>query len=288
MHMALMFFVATNHYKWYNILCIISIYATFCGFVGDKMGNEMESDLIIGRNPVMEALKAGREIDTLYVSKGERQGSVGKIISMCRDAGIIVKDTDPKKLDFMCGNQNHQGVIARVAAHAYSSIDDIFARAEAKGESPFIIICDEIEDPHNLGAIIRTAECAGAHGIIIPKRRNATLNFTVAKTSAGALEYMPVARVSNLATTIDELKERGVWIYGTDMDGDVWCKTDLRGAIALVVGSEGNGMGRLIREKCDFVLSLPMRGEINSLNASVAAGIVMYEVSRQRLDIKTV
>lgn len=254
----------------------------------EQMGNERESDLIIGRNPVMEALKAGREIDTLYVAKGERTGSVGKIVSMCRDANIIVKDTDMKKLDFMCGNQNHQGVIARVAAHAYSTVDDIFARAESKGEKPFIIICDEIEDPHNFGAIIRTAECAGAHGIIIPKRRNATLNFTVAKTSAGALEYMPVARVSNLATTIDELKERGVWVYGTDMNGEVWCQTDLKGAIALVVGSEGNGMGRLIREKCDFVLSLPMKGEINSLNASVAAGIVMYEASRQRQEIKTI
>lgn len=254
----------------------------------EQLGNERESELIIGRNPVMEALKAGREIDTLYVAKGERTGSVGKIISMCRDAGVMVKDTDMKKLDFMCGNQNHQGVIARVAAHAYASIDDIFDRANEKGEKPFIIICDEIEDPHNLGAIIRTAECAGAHGIIIPKRRNATLNFTVAKTSAGALEYMPVARVANLATTIDELKERGVWIYGTDMDGEVWCQTDLKGAVALVVGSEGTGMGRLVREKCDFVLSLPMTGEINSLNASVAAGIMMYEVSRQRQDIKSI
>ena len=254
----------------------------------ERTGYEPPSELIIGRNPVLEALKAGREIDTLYVAKGERTGSVGKIISMCRDAGIIVKDTDPKKLDFMCGNQNHQGVIARVAAHSYASIDDIFARAEEKGEKPFIIICDEIEDPHNLGAIIRTAECAGAHGVIIPKRRNATLSLTVAKTAAGALEYMPVARVSNLAAAMDELKDRGVWIYGTDMKGDVWCQTDLTGPVALVVGSEGSGMGRLVREKCDFILSLPLAGEINSLNASVAAGIVMYEVSRQRLEIKPV
>ena len=250
--------------------------------------NENQNELIIGRNPVLEAIRAKREIDTLFVAKGERSGSVGKIISLCRDEGIIVKETDNKKLDFMCGNQNHQGVIARVAAHEYASVDDIFKRAEEKNEKPFIIICDEIEDPHNLGAIIRTAECAGAHGVIIPKRRSATLNFTVAKTSAGALEYMPVARVANLATTIDELKERGVWIYGTDMEGEVWCKTDLTGPMALVVGSEGSGMGRLVREKCDFVLSLPMQGEINSLNASVAAGIVMYEISRQRLDIKTI
>lgn len=256
--------------------------------VGEAGQVEAQNELIIGRNPVMEALKAGREIDTLFVAKGERGGSVGKIIAMCRDAGVIVKDTDMKKLDYMCGNQNHQGVIARVAAHEYATIDDIFAKAEERGESPFIIICDEISDPHNLGAIIRTAHCAGAHGIIIPKRRNATLNFTVAKTAAGALEYIPVARVSNLSSTIDELKERGVWIYGTDMDGEQWCQTDLKGSVALIVGNEGNGMGRLIREKCDFVLSLPMRGEIDSLNASVAAGIVMYEVSRQRLDIKSI
>ena len=180
-----------------------------------------------------------------------------------------------------------EGVIARVAAHSYASIDDIFAKAEEKGEKPFIIICDEIEDPHNLGAIIRTAECAGAHGVIIPKRRNATLSLTVAKTAAGALEYVPVARVANLAAAIDELKERGVWVYGTDMKGDMWCETDLTGAVALVIGSEGSGMGRLVREKCDFVLSLPMKGEINSLNASVAAGIIMYEVSRQRLAAKS-
>lgn len=250
--------------------------------------NDVQSELVIGRNPVMEALKSGRDIDTLYISKGERQGSVGKIVSMCRDQNIIIKEVDAKKLDFMCGNANHQGVIARVAAHSYSSVEDIFERAASKGENPFIIICDEIEDPHNLGAIIRTAECAGAHGVIIPKRRSATLNFTVAKTSAGALEYMPVARVSNLAKTIDELKARGVWIYGTDMTGDVWCRTDLKGSLAIVVGSEGKGMGRLVSEKCDFVLSLPMRGEISSLNASVASGIIMYEVSRQRLDIKSI
>lgn len=254
----------------------------------DLQENEKQQDLIIGRNPIIEVLKAGREIDTLYVAKGERQqGSVGKIISMCRDLGITVKDTDSKKLDYMCGHANHQGVIARVAMHSYSTIDDIFTKAEEKGEAPFIIICDEIEDPHNLGAIIRTAECAGAHGIIVPKRRNATLSFTVAKTAAGALEYMPVARVSNLASAIDELKERGVWVYGTDMKGEPWCQTDLKGAVALVIGSEGTGMGRLVREKCDFILSLPMKGRINSLNASVAAGIVMYEVSRQRLDMKS-
>ncbi|MBO7682188.1 MAG: 23S rRNA (guanosine(2251)-2'-O)-methyltransferase RlmB [Clostridia bacterium] len=249
---------------------------------------ELRDELIIGRNPVMEALRAGRSIDTIFVSRGERQGSVGKIIAMARDAGILVKETDPKKLGFMCGNQNHQGVIAKVAAHEYATLEDLFARAEEKGEAPFFIIADEVSDPHNLGAIIRSAECAGAHGVIVPKRRSAGLNFTVDKTSAGALEYLPVARVSNLPAAMEELKERGVWIYGTDMDGETWCQTDLKGPLALVVGNEGKGMGRLVREKCDFILSLPLSGNISSLNASVAAGIVMYEVSRQRLGLKTV
>ena len=248
--------------------------------------SESRDELIIGRNPVMEALRSGRNIDSLFVARGERQGSIGKIIAMARDAKIPVKEVDAKKLDFMCGHARHQGVIARVAAHAYASIDDIFARAEAKQEPPFLVICDEIADPHNLGAIIRSAECAGAHGIIIPQRRSAELTYTVAKTAAGALEYMPVARVNNLPSTLEDLKSRGVWIYGTDMEGETWCQTDLKGPLALVIGSEGKGMGRLVREKCDFVLSLPMRGEINSLNASVAAGIMMYEVSRQRLGLK--
>ena len=250
--------------------------------------NELRDELIIGRNPVMEALKAGRNIDTIYVSRGEKQGSIGKIIATARDAGILIKETDPKKLGFMCGNANHQGVIAKVAAHGYATVDDIFARAEERGEPPFIILADEISDPHNLGAIIRSAECAGAHGVIVPKRRSATLHYTVDKTAAGALEYIPVARVSNLAAVMDELKERGVWIYGTDMEGETWCQTDLKGPLALVVGSEGKGMGRLVREHCDFILSLPLSGHISSLNASVAAGIVMYEVSRQRLGLETV
>ena len=249
---------------------------------------EVRDELIIGRNPVLEALKAGREIDTIYVSRGEKQGSVGKIIAVARDAGILIKETDPKKLSFMCGDQNHQGVIAKVAAHGYATLDDLFARAEEKGEAPFFVIADEISDPHNLGAIIRSAECAGAHGVIVPKRRSATLNYTVDKTAAGALEYLPVARVSNLAAAMEELKERGVWIYGTDMEGDTWCQVDLRGPLALVVGSEGKGMGRLVREHCDFILSLPLSGNIGSLNASVAAGIVMYEVSRQRLGLTTI
>lgn len=249
---------------------------------------EIRDELIIGRNPVMEALRAGRNIDTLFVARGERQGSIGKIIAMSREQKIPVKEVDSKKLDYMCGNAHHQGVIARVAAHEYASIDDIFKRAEEQGESPFIIVCDEISDPHNLGAIIRSAECAGAHGVIIPKRRSAELTYTVAKTAAGALEYMPVARVGNLATTLDDLKQRGVWVYGTDMKGEAWCQTDMRGPVALVIGSEGKGMGRLVRDKCDFVISLPMQGNIDSLNASVAAGIMMFEVRRQRLGLKSV
>lgn len=249
---------------------------------------ELRDELIIGRNPVLEALRAGRNIDTIFVSKGEKQGSIGKIIAMARDAGVLVKETDQKKLGFMCGGGNHQGVVAKVAAHEYASVEDILAKAEEKGEPPFIIIADEISDPHNLGAIIRSAECAGAHGVILPKRRSATLNYTVDKTSAGALEYLPVARVSNLPAAMEELKEKGIWIYGTDMEGEPWCQTDLKGPVALVVGNEGRGMGRLVREKCDFVLSLPLNGQINSLNASVAAGIVMYEVSRQRLGLHSI
>ena len=211
-----------------------------------------------------------------------RSGSIPKIVADAKKAGIVIKEVDPKKLDFVCGHNNHQGIAAFGAVKEYSSVEDIFATAEERGESPFIIICDEIEDPHNLGAIIRTAEAAGAHGVIIPKRRSASLSFTVAKTSAGAVEFMHVARVTNIPQTIDELKKRGVWVYCADMDGEPFYKSNLKGAIALVIGSEGNGVGRLVKEKCDVTLSMPMKGKINSLNASVAAGILMYEVSRQR------
>ena len=241
---------------------------------------ERNNDLIIGRNAVFEALKSERAIDTLLVARGDRTGSIGKIIAECREKGVVVKEVDRKKLDFMCGGSSHQGVAAYAAAHEYADVDDIFAAAEAKGEKPFIIVCDE--DPHNLGAIIRSADAAGAHGVIIPKRRNASLNYIVGKTSAGAIEYVPVARVPNLPALLDELKERGVWVYGADMDGQSWCDTDFTGGVALVIGSEGKGLGRLVKEKCDFIVSLPMKGKVNSLNASVAAGILMFEVSRQR------
>lgn len=248
--------------------------------------NDRNENLIVGRNAVLEALKADRVIDTLMVARGDRSGSISKIVAMCREKNIVIKEVDNKKLDFMCGRSSHQGVAAYAAAHEYSTVQDMLNLAKERGEKPFLIVCDELEDPHNLGAIVRTAETAGAHGVIIPKRRSASLSYAVSKTAAGALEYVPVARVSNLAATLDELKQEGVWIYGADMGGSNWCETDYDGAVALVIGSEGNGLSRLVREKCDFIVSLPMKGHITSLNASVAAGIMMYEIARQRADIK--
>lgn len=239
--------------------------------------------LVIGRNAVTELLKSGKEVENVLIAKGEREGSINRIISLCKEKKIVVKNVDRKKLDFLAPGGNHQGVVANIPAHEYSTVDDILTYAENKGEAPFIIMCDEIEDSHNLGAIIRTAEACGAHGIIIPKRRNVGLNYIVAKTSCGALEYMKVARVTNLANTIDELKKKNIWIYAADMDGQRWDKTDFSGGCCLVVGSEGNGVGRLIKEKCDVTVSLPMMGKVNSLNASVAAGVLMYEITKQRL-----
>lgn len=239
--------------------------------------------LVIGRNAVTELLKSGKEVENVLIAKGEREGSINRILALCKEKKIVVKNVDRKKLDFLAPGGNHQGVVANIPAHEYSTVHDILAYAENKGEAPFIIMCDEIEDSHNLGAIIRTAEACGAHGIIIPKRRNVGLNYIVAKTSCGALEYMKVARVTNLASTIDELKKKNIWIYAADMDGQRWDKTDFSGGCCLVVGSEGNGVGRLIKEKCDVTVSLPMMGKVNSLNASVAAGVLMYEITKQRL-----
>lgn len=244
--------------------------------------NQPDKDIIFGRNSVSEAIKAERPLDSILVARGERTGSIPKILADAKKSDVPVKEVDRKKLDFMCGHGNHQGIVAVGAVKAYSTVDDIFARAEEKGEAPFIIVCDEIEDPHNLGAIIRTAEAAGAHGVIVPKRRSAPLSFAVAKTSAGAVEFMHVARVTNIPQTLEELKERGVWIYCADMDGETFYNANLKGSVALVIGSEGKGVGRLVKEKCDVVLSMPMKGNINSLNASVAAGILMYEISKQR------
>lgn len=247
---------------------------------------EKGEDIIAGRNPVSEALKSNRSIERLLIARGEMSGSIRAIIAKAKEKGIPIKEVDTKKLDFMCGNSNHQGIVAVAAVKEYVSVDFILEAAREKGEDPFIIILDNIEDPHNLGAIIRTAECAGAHGVIIPKRRAAGLTYSVGKASAGAYEYMPVARVTNVPSTIDELKEKGFWVYGADMDGEAYCASNLKGSCALVIGSEGKGLQRLVKEKCDMILSLPMLGKINSLNASVAAGILMYEITRQRLGIK--
>lgn len=253
---------------------------------GSFMENEREKDVIVGRNAVTEALRAGRAIDSIYVRRGDRTGSVNAILRMAKQAGVTVKEADPKKLDAMCGGENHQGVAAVAAVRAFSEVEDIFALAESRGEAPFIIVCDEIADPHNLGAIIRTAECAGAHGVVIPKRRSVGLTAAVGKASAGAVEYLPVARVTNLAAFLEEIKARGVWVYAADMDGSDWCQTDFSGPAALVVGSEGFGVSRLVKEKSDFIVSLPMKGRINSLNASVACGILCYEIARQRAGIR--
>ena len=245
-----------------------------------------DSQLIFGRNAVLEAIKAGVAIDKLYVAPVEQRGSMGQIISLAKAAGVPVKDVTGQKLDAMTGNQAHQGVAATVAAVAYATIDQVWELARQKGENLFLILADEIEDPHNLGALIRTAECCGAHGIVIPKRRSAGLSPTVYKSSPGAVSHLPVVRVANLASFIDELKKQGVWFYCADMNGQTWCQTDFSSHTALVVGSEGNGVGRLIKEKCDFAVSLPMLGKISSLNASVAGGVLMYEIARQRLAIK--
>ena len=240
------------------------------------------TDLIVGRNAASEALKAGRPIDSALVARGERSGSVVPILARCRERGIPVKEVDPKKLDFLCGHANHQGILLTAAAHAYSTLEDLFRLAEERGEPPFFILCDGLEDPHNLGAIIRTAECCGAHGVIIPERRSVGLTGAVGRASAGALEYVPVARVGNLTQVVEQLKEKNIWVYAADADGTPYDKADLTGGIALVIGSEGSGVSRLVREKSDGVLSIPMCGKINSLNASVAAGILMAGVAAAR------
>ena len=241
----------------------------------------MSDNIILGRNAVIEALRSGRRIDKIYMISGA-EGSAKKIAGMAGEQRIPVVFKDRKALDKMAGGAAHQGVIASAAPYGYAEVSDILAAAEAKGEEPFIMILDEIEDPHNLGAVMRSAEGAGAHGVIIPKRRAAELTETAVKASAGAAEYVPCARVTNIARTIDELKEKGVWIWGCDMDGQEYSRADLSGGIALVIGNEGKGISRLVREKCDFIVSIPMRGKISSLNASNAAAVLMYEVDRQR------
>lgn len=244
--------------------------------------DNQRNDIIAGRNPVMEAIRSGRSIESILVAKGERSGSVVAIIAKAKQKNIPVKDVDSKKLDFLAKGVNHQGIVAQCAVKEYSALEDIFALAEERGESPFIIVLDKIEDPHNLGAIIRTAECAGAHGVIIPERRSAGLSYTVEKTSAGALEYMPVVRVKNISAALQKLKDKGIWVYGADMDGEHYKKVNFDGAVALVIGNEGKGISPLVAKDCDVIVSLPMKGKINSLNASVAAGILMYEIADKR------
>lgn len=236
-----------------------------------------------GRNPVIEALKAGRKIEKLFLASGSNQGSIKKIVGMAKDKGITVQYVNRKKLDSMSGTQNHQGVIALVSSYEYKNLDDILNLAQIRKEPPFVIILDEIEDPHNLGAIMRTAECAGVHGIIIPKRRSVGLTSAVAKISAGAIEYIPVVRVTNISAAIEELKQKGLWIYGADMGGDeYYYRKELTGSIGIVIGNEGKGISRIVKEKCDFLVKIPMKGKVSSLNASVAASIITYEVLRQR------
>lgn len=247
---------------------------------------DTEADgLIEGRNAVIEALRVGTSIDKIYLQKGETDRTLGHIASTARAAGIVVVDADKRKLDFMSRTKAHQGVIALASVREYVSVEDILNIARQKVENPLLVICDEISDPHNLGAIIRTAECAGAHGVIIPKRRSAGLTSIVGKTSAGAVSYVPVARVPNIAALLKELQKEGVWVFGTAAEGNTTLyDADLKGPAAIVIGSEGDGMTRLVREGCDFLVSIPMKGKISSLNASAAAAILLYEAVRQRLN----
>lgn len=246
---------------------------------------EAEADGVIeGRNAVIEALRTGTPIDKIYLAKGDTDKTLGHIASRARSAGVVVVEADRHKLDNMSRTHAHQGVIALAAVREYVSVQSLLDAAAQKGEAPLLVVCDEISDPHNLGAILRTAECAGAHGVIIPKRRSAGLTAIVAKTSAGAVSYMPVARVANLASTLEELKKQGVWIFGTAADGTTTLyEADLKGPAVIVIGSEGSGMSRLVAQHCDFLVRIPLRGSISSLNASAAASVLLYEAVRQRL-----
>lgn len=240
-------------------------------------------DMIEGRNAVTEAIRSGRTINKVFLADGDTDRALGRLAAMAKEAGAVVVRIDRRKLNEMSQTGAHQGIMASVAVHDYATIDDILAAAEAKGEAPLIVLCDELSDPHNLGAILRTAECAGAHGVIIPKRRSVGLTAVVGKASAGAVEYMPVARVANLTAAIRELKQRGVWIFGTAVDGAVpLYSADLKGPAAIVIGNEGVGMSRIVADSCDFKVSIPMKGRISSLNASAAAAILLYEAVRQR------
>jgi 23S rRNA (guanosine2251-2'-O)-methyltransferase len=243
----------------------------------------VDREFITGKNPIIEALRSGRPMNKIWIGEGSQKGQMQKVLELAKEQGVLVQHVPKRKLDQLIGHENHQGVVASVAAYEYAEMDDLFQRAAEKGEEPFFIVLDEVEDPHNLGSILRTADAAGVHGVIIPKRRAVGLTQTVAKASTGAIEYVPVVRVTNLARTMEDLKKRGLWFIGTDAKGS----EDYRGAaydmpIALVIGSEGKGLSRLVREKCDFLVRIPMVGQVTSLNASVATSLLMYEAYRKR------
>ena len=242
---------------------------------------EVSEGIVFGRNAVKELLASGRDVDKIMTARGDRDGSISVLVSEALSRKIPVMEIDRQKLDRMTSGGNHQGIVAMAAMREYVSIDDILAYAREKGEAPLIAVCDSVEDPHNLGAMIRSAECAGFHGMIIPKRHSATLTATVAKASAGAIEHLRIAKVANLPTAIEELKEKGVWVYGADMEGSVYYETDLTGAVAIVMGNEGKGLSRLVEERCDFRLSIPLYGSINSMNVSAAAAVLFCEAARQ-------
>ena len=238
-------------------------------------------EIVAGRNPVLEVLRGERDVERVFIAKGT-EGSISQIKAIAKEQGVIVDIVDKERINAMAPGEKHQGVVAKVSPYKYAEMEDIFAKAEASGEDPFFIILDEVTDPHNLGAIIRTAECVGAHGVIIPKRRACSLTQTVALSAAGAIESIPVVQVTNLARTIDELKTKGLWVVAVDMDGRTYYKEPLDGPLAIVIGNEGKGIGRLVKEKCDYCISIPMKGSINSLNASNAAAVVMYGIRRAR------
>ncbi len=248
----------------------------------DEGREEREPTAIGGRNAVRELLATGRDIDKIFVASGDREGSITTLIAEARSRSIPVVEVDRRKLDMLCGHSRHQGIAANAAMVEYCELEDVLARAEERGEPPFLVICDGIEDPHNLGAILRSAECCGAHGLILQKRRSSGISPIVAKASAGAVSHLPIVRVSNLACTVEALRERGVWIYGADMDGTTYDALDYKGASALVLGSEGFGISRLVREKCDFIASIPLYGKVNSMNVSAAAAVLLCEIARQR------
>lgn len=258
------------------------------GFGADRAAapRQPEEGVVFGRNAVKELLASGKDIDKIMVARGDRDGSISVLVALALERGIPLLEVDRKKLDLLCAGGAHQGVVAMASLATYVDVSDILEYAASRGEAPMLVICDGVEDPHNLGAIIRSAECAGFHGLIIPKRHNATLTATVAKASAGAISHLRIAKVANVATTIDALKKQNVWVYCADMDGTPYYETDMRGAIAIVLGNEGEGTSRLVEEKCDFRLSIPLYGKVDSMNVSAAAAVLLCEAARQHFGKK--